>query len=143
MAINVMPISHQTEKTVCLARDPRPNTVAGIQIPNRIFMVLLFRDSLITAIPLPSKASLIAVITSGITGKYARTSIPRMVLFTPHTLLKNTAERTIPILVTMMTITAATPNHIQDHDFCTRLYGPLKHGGAKRSPESKSVNFFR
>jgi len=87
-----MPISHQTEKTVCFDRDQSPNIIAGMHIPNRIFIVLLFRDSLNTAIPLASRASLIDVIILGILVKVARINTPTMGLFTPHALLKNTAE---------------------------------------------------
>jgi hypothetical protein len=118
--------SHQTEKTVRFAKEPRPNIVAGTHIPNRIFRVLLFRDSLITAIPLPSRANLIVVITLGILVKVARISIPRIVLFTPHTSLRKTAELTIPMLDAMITITAGTPNHTLGHDFFMTILGPFE-----------------
>ncbi len=120
--ITVMPISHQTEKTVRLPSVPRPNIIAGTHIPNRIFKLLLFRASLMTEIPLPSRASLIAVITSGIPVKRARTSTPIIVLFSPHAVLKKTAERTIPMLVIIITMSAADPIHAQDHDFGTSVF---------------------
>ena len=85
-------------------------------MPNRTFKVLLFSASLMTAVPLPSRASLIAVMTSGIPVNTARMTTPKMVLFSFHASLKNTADRTIPMQVTMMTISAAPPIHAQDQE---------------------------
>ena len=98
----VIPISHHRENTVWLDRGLRPNTMTGSNIPNKTFMVLLLRDSLTTAMPSPSMASLTAVIVFGMPVKDAITSMPTIILLTPHASLKNTAERTIPILAKIM-----------------------------------------